>query len=68
MDKGTGDIGKRSSTDRRSGTDRRKGKEHIIVAEVILPSGERVYERRTGVDDRRSDVDRRKGASVDITR
>ena len=67
MDKGTGDIGKRSSTDRRSGTDRRKGKEHIIVAEVILPSGERVYERRTSID-RRSDVDRRRGASVDITR
>ncbi len=65
MDKGTGDIGQRSSTDRRSDTDRRKGKEHIT--EVILPSGEQVYERRTGID-RRSDVDRRRGASVDITR
>ncbi len=67
MDKGTGDIEQRNSTDRRGGTDRREGKEDIIVTEVVLPSGERVYERRTGID-RRFDVDRRRGASVDITR
>ena len=67
MDKGTGDIEQRKRMDRRSGTDRRKGKEHKIVTDVILPSGDRVYERRTNID-RRSDVDRRIGASVDITR